>query len=68
MARLVLHKEQHSVKIQIGDEIKSMCMCGLSKNKPYCDHSHRKTLDEEEGKVYVYDKDGNRIELESIKD
>ena len=66
MARIVLHKEQHSLKIQIGDEIKSICMCGLSKTKPFCDHSHRKTLNEEEGKVYAYDKEGNRIEIESF--
>jgi len=36
-------------------------MCGLSKKYPYCDGSHIKTRDEEEGKIYIYDSQGTRI-------
>lgn len=32
-------------------------------NQPFCDGSHKKTLDEQAGKVYVYNKDGTRKEV-----
>ena len=32
-----------------------ICMCGLSKSQPFCDTSHKKTLDEKDDKLYVYD-------------
>jgi CDGSH-type Zn-finger protein len=38
-------------------------MCGLTMNEPYCDGSHKKTRDEENGKTYEYDQDGHRREL-----
>jgi CDGSH-type Zn-finger protein len=38
-------------------------MCGLSDNQPFCDDSHKKTIDED-NKTYVYDK-GHRIEVKS---
>jgi CDGSH-type Zn-finger protein len=37
-------------------------MCGLSKNQPYCDGSHKTVAGEEDGKVYEYDADGHRGE------
>ena len=39
-------------------------MCGLSNNQPFCDDSHKKTIDEDK-KIYVYDKEGDRIEVKS---
>jgi CDGSH-type Zn-finger protein len=33
-------------------------MCGLSKNQPYCDRSHKRVADEEDGKTYEYDSEG----------
>lgn len=44
----------------VGTETKWICMCGLSANQPFCDGSQRKTADELEGKVYVYNNDGMR--------
>jgi CDGSH-type Zn-finger protein len=38
-------------------------MCGLSANQPFCDDSHKKTHDEQAGKVYMYNKDGTRTEV-----
>jgi CDGSH-type Zn-finger protein len=38
-------------------------MCGLSANQPFCDGSHKRTRDEEEGKTYLYDEEGHRTEI-----
>ncbi|OGD24064.1 hypothetical protein A2Z10_00960, partial [Candidatus Azambacteria bacterium RBG_16_47_10] len=40
-----------------------ICMCGLSKSQPFCDKSCRAVKDEEEGKLYEYDAEGNRKEI-----
>ena len=38
-------------------------MCGLSKNQPFCDGSHKQTREEAEDKVYQYDAEGHRTEV-----
>jgi len=52
------------MEVKVGNESKWICMCGLSNNQPFCDGSHKKTADEEAGKVYRYSTDGTRTEIQ----
>lgn len=63
MTRLVRKDATGPMEIKVGNESKWICMCGLSKNQPYCDASHKKTAGEEPGKVYTYNEDEIRIEV-----
>ena len=65
MARLVMYKEKMPVEVKVGSESKWICMCGLSKNKPFCDGSHKQTEGEEKGKCYKYTS-GERVEVKDV--
>lgn len=60
MARTVTKTAKSPLEIKPQTQPVWICMCGLSKNQPFCDGSHNAVLDEEEGKTYVYDKQGHR--------
>ncbi|MEM2138259.1 MAG: CDGSH iron-sulfur domain-containing protein [Candidatus Anstonellaceae archaeon] len=63
MARLVKRDATGPMEVRVGGESRWICMCGLSKNQPFCDGNHKKTADEEAQKVYRYDSDGRRFEV-----
>lgn len=69
MARLVIKKDTGPKEVKVGDQSVWICMCGLSKNQPFCDGSHAryKVAEEEEGKLYMYDEEGKRKEVEVVK-
>lgn len=61
MARKIVKTEKGPLEIKPQDKSIWICQCGLSKNQPLCDGSHKMTLDEEDGKMYCY-KNGERKE------
>ena len=59
MARLVKHEVNHPYEIAEAKDLPIyICGCGLSKNIPFCDGSHKKTRDEAAGETYLYDEAG----------
>ncbi|MBI5553534.1 MAG: CDGSH iron-sulfur domain-containing protein [Candidatus Diapherotrites archaeon] len=65
MARMIIHEAKGPVEIKPGTESKWVCMCGLSRNAPFCDGSHKKVREEETGKTYQYLPDGTRKEVKA---
>lgn len=62
MARIVKHDGTGPKEIKPQKESVWICNCGLSKNLPFCDGSHKMCSGEEEGKVYRYE-NGKRVEV-----
>lgn len=63
MARIVRRTPSEPTKYVIDGKEHWFCKCGLSKNQPYCDGSHKKTRDEDQAKLYWYDDAGQRQEV-----
>jgi len=61
--RKVLKSDKRPFEIKPQQESVWICMCGLSKNQPFCDGSHKTTRDEEDGKTYEYDAEGHRHQV-----
>ena len=61
--RRITKSEQGPLEIKPEEKSIWICMCGLSRNQPYCDGSHKKTKDEANGAMYEYDAEGHRTEV-----
>jgi CDGSH-type Zn-finger protein len=62
MARICTLDKNGPYEIAEGTELPVyICACGLSKNKPFCDGSHKKTRDENPSDIYRYDDSGRTL-------
>lgn len=58
MARLIKKDAVGPIEVPPQEKSVWICACGLTKNEPFCDGSHKACKQqEEEGKLYRYDGD-----------
>lgn len=66
MARLIKRLRREPFEVKIGGETQYICGCGLSKNQPFCDGTHKTTRNETVGCIYWYDSEGVRHQLTDL--
>lgn len=55
MARMIRHDQDQPYRIDPQDKPVFICACGLSRDLPFCDGSHKACRTEKSGTLYVYD-------------
>ena len=63
MARLIRIETNGPIEIPPSDKSVWICGCGLSRDLPFCDGSHKKCkrTEPDAAKLYVYDNDRKRV-------
>ncbi len=61
MPRLVRHDLTAPIRIDPQDKPVFICGCGLTKNFPFCDGTHKVCKQERPDRLYVYDAEKERI-------
>ncbi|MCC7144815.1 MAG: CDGSH iron-sulfur domain-containing protein [Phycisphaeraceae bacterium] len=62
MPRLIRHDATAPFEVKPTEKSVWICLCGLSRNYPLCDGSHKTCRQvEQPGKLHVYDKDRQKV-------
>jgi len=62
MARMVRHDADGPARVDPQEKPVFICMCGLSRNLPFCDGSHSACKKEEPAKLYIYNRDRTEVD------
>ncbi|MEO0512417.1 MAG: CDGSH iron-sulfur domain-containing protein [Planctomycetota bacterium] len=65
MPRIIEISAKGPVRIEPQEKPVFVCACGLTKNPPFCDGSHKPCGSEQNDKVYRYYPDGTRDVVET---